>query len=87
LWFLIISIGSYIVYRLVVILIGRLRMSPSQAIKAYMKLEEVIPKKPAKDDQERSQNSMAFKTAFLEVLTEAGFEADAPIMDENMPKM
>jgi hypothetical protein len=74
-------------YRLVVILIGRLRMSPSQAIEAYMKLEKVMPKGPAKDDQERSQNSTAFNVAFLEVLKEAGFEADAPIVDENMPKM
>jgi hypothetical protein len=75
------------VYRLVVILIGRLRMSPSQAIEAYMKLEEVIPKKPAKDDQERSQNSIVFNAAFSEVIKEAGFEVDAPIVDENMPRM
>jgi hypothetical protein len=75
------------VSRLVVILIGRLRLSPSQAIKAYVKLEAVMPTKPAKDDQERGQNSTAFKTAFLEVLKEAGFEANAPMIDENMPKM
>jgi hypothetical protein len=62
-------------------------MSPSQAIEAYMKLEKVMPKKPAKDDQERSQNSTEFKTAFIEVLKEAGFEADTPMVDENMPKM
>ena len=74
-------------YRLVVILIGRLRLSPSQAIEAYMKLETVMPKEPAKDDQERSRNSAAFKTAFMEVLKEAGFEADTPMVDENMPKM
>ena len=74
-------------YRLVVILIGRLRLSPSQAIEAYMKLEAVMPKTPAKDDQERSRNSTAFKTAFMEVLKEAGFEADTPMVDENMPKM
>jgi hypothetical protein len=74
-------------YRLVVILIGRLRLSPSQAIEAYMKLEAVMPKTPAKDDQERSRNSTAFKTAFTEVIKEAGFEADTPMVDENMPKM
>ena len=74
-------------YRLVVILIGRLRLSLSQAIEAYMKLEAVMPKEPAKDDQERSRNSAAFKTAFMEVLKEAGFEADTPMVDENMPKM
>ena len=68
------------------ILIGRLRLSPSQAIEAYMKLEAVMPTKPAKDDQERSGNSAAFKTAFMEVIKEAGFEADTPMVDENMPK-
>jgi hypothetical protein len=72
---------------LVVILIGRLRLSPSQASEAYMKLEAVMPKKPAKDDEERSQNSTVFQTAFLEVLNEAGFEAETPMVDENMPKM
>jgi hypothetical protein len=70
-----------------VILIGRLRLSSSQAIEAYVKLEAVMPPKPAKDDQERSRNSTAFRTAFLEVLKEAGFEADAPMVDENTPKM
>jgi hypothetical protein len=70
-----------------VILIGRLRLSPSQAIEAYMKLEAIMPKKPAKDDEERSCNSTAFKTVFLEILNEAGFEADTPMVDDNVPKM
>jgi len=52
-----------------------------------MKLEAVMPTEPAKDDQERRRNSTAFRTAFLEVLKEAGFEPDAPMVDENMPKM
>jgi hypothetical protein len=62
-------------------------MSLSQAIEAYMKLEAVMPKEPAKDDQEKCRNSTAFKTAFLEVLKEAGFEADTTMVDENTPKM
>jgi hypothetical protein len=74
-------------YRLVVILIGRLRLTPSHAIEAYMKLEAVMPKSPAKDEKERKKNSMAFKAAFEEVLKEAGFEADTPMEDENMPRM
>jgi hypothetical protein len=73
--------------RLVVILIGRLRLPLSQGIEAYMKLDAVMPKTPAKNEQERSQNSTAFKRVFIEVLKEAGFEADAPMVDENMPKM
>ena len=52
-----------------------------------MKLEAVMPTKPAKDDEERSRNSTTFGTAFIEVLKEAGFEADTPMVDENMPKM
>ena len=69
------------------ILIGRLRLSPSQAIEAYMKLDAVMPKESAKDDQEKSRNSAAFKTAFLEVINEAGFDADTLMVDENMPRM
>ena len=61
-------------------------MSPSKAIEAYMKLEAVLPKQPASDNHERGRNSTAFKVAFLEVLEEAGFEADTPMVDENMPK-
>jgi hypothetical protein len=75
------------VCRLVVILIGRLRLSPSQAIEAYMKLDAVIPKEPAKDEQERNKNSAVFKAAFVEVLKETGLDADTPMVDENMPKM
>ena len=64
-----------------------MRLSPSQAIEAYMKLEAVMPTEPGKDDAKRSRNSTAFRTAFVEVLKEAGFEADTPMVDENMPKM
>jgi hypothetical protein len=74
-------------HRLVIILIGRLRLTLSHAIEAYMKLEAVIPKKAAKDEKERKKNSMAFKAAFEEVLKEAGFKADTPMVDESMPKM
>jgi hypothetical protein len=52
-----------------------------------MKLDTVMPKKPAKDDEERNQNSTAFKTAFLDILKQAGFEADTPMVDDHMPKM
>jgi hypothetical protein len=52
-----------------------------------MKLEALMPRRPARDGQERSQNSTVFRMAFLEVLKEAGFEADTPMIDESMPKM
>jgi hypothetical protein len=75
------------VYRLVVILIGRLRLSPSKAIEAYMKLVAVMPKEPAKDDEERKINTAKFKAAFVEVLEDAGFDQNTPMLDEDGTKM
>ena len=74
-------------YRLVVILIGRLRLSPSKAIEAYMKLVVVMPNEPAKDEDERKKNSEEFKAAFIEVLEDAGFDQDTPMLDEDGTKM
>ncbi len=73
-------------YRLVVILIGRLRLSPSKAIEAYMKLAAVIPNAPAKDDEERKRNTEAFKTTFVDILREVGLDHDTPMIDDSMPK-
>ena len=75
------------VYRLVVILIGRLRLSPSKAIEAYMKLVVVMPNEPAKGEDERKKNTEEFKAAFIEVLEDAGFDQDAPMLDEDGTKM
>ena len=72
---------------LVVILIGRLRLSPSKAIEAYMKLVRALPTEPAKDDDERKKNTEAFKVAFTEVLEEAGFEPNAPMLDDHGVKV
>jgi hypothetical protein len=74
-------------YSLVVILIGRLRLSLSNAIEAYMRLVAVIPTEPAKDEEERKVNSEVFKAAFSDVLKDAGFEPDSPMVDETAPKM
>jgi hypothetical protein len=52
-----------------------------------MKFEAVMPNVPAKDDKERKSNNEAFKTTFIDVLKEAGFEPDTPMIDESMPKM
>jgi hypothetical protein len=62
-------------------------MSLSNTIEAYMRLVPVIPTVPARDDEERKRNSDIFKVAFLEVLKDAGFEPDSPMMDEAAPKM
>jgi hypothetical protein len=72
------------------ILVGRLRLSPSKAIEAYMKLVEVMPNEPAKNDEERNINTKAFKTVFVEVLQETGFDQNTPMLDDdalNGPKM
>ena len=69
-------------YRIVVILIGRLRLSPSKAIEAYMKLVVVMPNEPAKGEDERKKNTEEFKAAFIEVLEDAGFDQHTPILDE-----
>jgi hypothetical protein len=76
-----------IVFRLVVILIGRLRLSPSKAIEAYERLAPVMPTKAAKSDQERKINTDAFKAVFLEVLESAGFDQTTPMLDRDGPKM
>jgi hypothetical protein len=74
-------------YRLVVILIGRLRLSPSKAIEAYLKLVAVIPNEPAKDDEERKANTEKFKAVFMQVLGDAGFDENTPMLVEDGPKM
>jgi hypothetical protein len=74
-------------YRLVVILIGRLRLSPSKAIEAYMKLVAVMPNEPANDDEEKKNNTEKFKTVFIEVLEDAGFDENTPMLDEGGAKM
>ena len=62
------------------ILLGRLGLNSSEAIEAYRKLEPALSVGPAKDDEERKRNSKAFEAAFREVLSDAGFEADTPMV-------
>jgi hypothetical protein len=62
------------------ILLGRLGLTFSEAINAYRKLEPALSVRPAKDDKERKRNSEVFETAFREVLSDAGFEADTPMI-------
>jgi hypothetical protein len=67
--------------RLVVILVGRMRLPVSKAIQAYERLVRVIPTKPAKDEDEKEHNTKAFRSVFLEVLKDAGFGQDDPMVD------
>jgi hypothetical protein len=75
------------IFRLVVILIGRLRLPPSKAIEAYERLALVMPTKAAMSDEERKRNTSAFKAVFIEVLESAGFDQTTPMMDKDGPKM
>ena len=69
------------------ILIGRLRLPPSKAIEAYMKLAAVMPNAPARDDEERKENTEAFRKTFIDILKEADLGPDTPMIDDSMPKM
>jgi hypothetical protein len=68
------------------ILLGRLGLKSSEAIEAYRKLEPALSVGPAKDDEERKRNSETFETAFREVLSDAGFEADTPMITTDTTK-
>jgi len=68
------------------ILLGRLGLKSSEAIDAYRKLEPALSVGPAKDDEERKRNSEAFEAAFCEVLSDAGLEADTPMITTDTTK-
>jgi hypothetical protein len=68
------------------ILLGRLGLTSSEAISAYRKLEPALSVGPAKDDKERKRNSEEFETAFREVLSDAGFDADTPMITTDATK-
>ena len=69
------------------ILIGRLRLSPSKAIEAYEKLVLVIPTQAAKSEEERRINTEAFKVVFVKVLEDAGFDENTPMQEKDGAKM
>jgi hypothetical protein len=74
------------VFRIVVILIGRLRLSPSKAIEAYEKLAPVMPTQAAKSEEEKNTNTEAFKAVFIEVLESVGFDQITPMLDKDGTK-
>lgn len=75
-----------VISRIVALLIGKLGLTASKAIEAYMKLAPFVSVKPAKTDTEKKANAEAFEKAFSEVLSDAGFAIDAPMLDENGTK-
>lgn len=68
------------------ILLGRLEMTPAEAIEAYMKIASALSVGPAQDDDERRKNSEAFEAAFIEVLKAANLALDAPLQDKEGKK-
>jgi hypothetical protein len=61
--------GSETHYRIVVLLLGTLKMTAEQAIAAYIQLQEYIhPSTSPSSDIERFRNSEAFKEAFIKIL-------------------
>lgn len=52
-----------------------------------MKLVPVMPNEPAQNDEERKINTEAFKAVFMEVLKDAGFDQDTPMLDNDGAKM
>jgi hypothetical protein len=64
-----------------------MRLSPSKAIEAYMKLVAVMPNEAAKDDKIRKTNTDDFRAAFIGILEDAGFRQNTPMLDEDGTKM
>jgi hypothetical protein len=62
-------------------------MSTSKAIEAYQKLVSVIPTQAAKSEEERKSHTESFKAVFIEVLEEAGFDQNAPMLDKEGAKV
>jgi hypothetical protein len=65
--------------RIVVLLLGKLQLTPSRALKAYEALARFIPVKPIQSEEERKVITDAFTRAFTEVLEDAGLPTDAPM--------
>jgi hypothetical protein len=60
---------SELKFRIVVLLLGALRMTGEQAITSYIQLQKYIhPSTSPSSDLERSRNSDAFKEAFIKIL-------------------
>jgi hypothetical protein len=68
--------------RLVVILVGRLRLSPSRAVEAYLRLVTAIPTRAAESDEGRRRNTEAFKAVLSEVLEASGFDQNMPMLED-----
>lgn len=63
-----------------------MQMPLPEAIDVYSRLAVILAVRPAQDDKERKRNSDAFKEAFTQVLLDANFSAETPMLDENAPK-
>ncbi|PVF91496.1 hypothetical protein CPB86DRAFT_183430, partial [Serendipita vermifera] len=64
---------------LIALLLGRLQMTTTQAIKAYSSLAVVIATEPTEGKEERDINKRRFMDAFESILTEKGYSTDSPM--------
>jgi hypothetical protein len=62
-----------------VLLLGKLQLTLSQALKAYEALAPFIPGQPIQSEEERKKITDGFTTTFIAVLKEAGLPPDAPM--------
>lgn len=67
---------------LIALLLGRLQMTTSQAIKAYHSLATVLVTEPTESKQEREMNGRMFRDAFENILMDAGYAVDSPMHPE-----
>jgi hypothetical protein len=77
---------NLILSSLIAIFVGRMKMTISEAIEAYTKLLPALSVPPTKDEEERRANTEMFRSAFLEILEETGFDEKTLFLDENAPK-
>jgi hypothetical protein len=75
-----------VLLRLAALLVGKMRLTPSQATESYKKLEPVLSVGPTEDKIEQEKNIEAFKKAFIEVLEEHGFKEDTLILSKEQNK-
>jgi hypothetical protein len=65
------------------LLLGRLKMTVSQAIAAYSEVSDALPSRPAESEEKLKQNDQQFESAFTKLLKDSGFPADTPLREDD----
>jgi hypothetical protein len=64
------------------LLLGRLKMTPTEALSAYSKISDALPTRLAVSDEERHINDQNFTSVFTEVLESVGLSTKTPLRDD-----